>query len=317
MNNPPNLNYINKLFNNKKIKKIVNVYQKKYINCKAQGFGDFLRGSIYLTYICKVLNLDFDIDLSNHPMAKHLIHDKNTNTNNKIDYDNIYAYIDYYNTKDNEFIFIFDFINKLNKFNKEIMYVFVNYKPLFDIECPEYGIINEARDIIIPKIEPKKSILDILESKLTDNNLIIKNYAVIHIRCGDYFMNIQKNVDSEKHQISKKHVNDIIKFIRLYCNKDKKYILIGDSNQIKLIIKQQFSNIIMFDTSITHLGEDENPSDKSLIETLMDFNIMRYSNHIISLTAYGHGSGFSKYCSVIYDIPFKQIILEPTLKYLI
>jgi len=314
MSKPNELDYFSKFFTNKKIKKIVNVYQKKYINSKAQGFGDFLQGSIYLTYICKLLNLEFDIDLSNHPMAKHLIDDTNTN-NNKIDYNNIMAYIDYYNTNEDELII--QFINKLNKINEEICYVFVNYRLPSYIHNQEYNIINHARNIIIPKIEPKIYILYILDIKLSQFKLERNKYAVIHIRCGDYFMNIQKNVDSEKHQISKKHVNDIIKFIGLYCNKDKKYILIGDSNQIKLIIKQQFSNIIMFDTSITHLGEDENPSDKSLIETLMDFNIMRYSNYIISLSAYGHGSGFSNYCSIVYDIPFKQVVLEPILEYLV
>jgi hypothetical protein len=313
MSHNNDLDYFSKFFTNKKIKKIVNVYQKKYINSKAQGFGDFLQGSIYLTYICKVLNLEFDIDLSNHPMSVHLIADKNTD-NNKIDYENIMAYIDYYNTKEDNLII--DFINKLNKINEEICHVFINYKLPSYIHNPKYNIINNARNIIIPKIEPKNYILYILDSKLSPFILERNKYAVIHIRCGDYFMNIQKNIDSEKHQISRKHVNDIIKFIRLYCNKDKKYILIGDSNKIKNIIQEKFSHIITFNTSITHLGEDESSNnDKALIDTILDFNIMRYSNYIISLSAYGHGSGFSNYCSIVYDIPFQQIVLKPILEY--
>jgi rod shape determining protein RodA len=59
----PNLEYIKYMYKNTKLKKIVNVYQKNYINIKGQGFGDFLRGSIYLTYVCMVLGLDFDIDI--------------------------------------------------------------------------------------------------------------------------------------------------------------------------------------------------------------------------------------------------------------
>lgn len=49
--------------------------------------------------------------------------------------------------------------------------------------------------------------------------------------------------------------------------------------------------------------------------TLIDFNIMRFSNFIISFTAYGHGSGFSKYCSTLYHVPFEQILLQPCLTY--
>ena len=71
----PNLDYIKYMYKNTKLKKIVNVYQKEYINIKAQGFGDFLRGSIYLTYVCMVLGLDFDIDIKNHPMSMYLKND--------------------------------------------------------------------------------------------------------------------------------------------------------------------------------------------------------------------------------------------------
>jgi hypothetical protein len=72
----------------------------------------------------------------------------------------------------------------------------------------------------------------------------------------------------------------------------------------------------MFNSQITHLGEDQSNSEIPILDTLIDFNIMRFSNFIISFTAYGHGSGFSKYCATIYNIPFKQIILYPILIYI-
>jgi hypothetical protein len=71
----------------------------------------------------------------------------------------------------------------------------------------------------------------------------------------------------------------------------------------------------MFNTEITHLGEDKSNNNNAVLETLIDFNIMRFSNFIISFTAYSHGSGFSKYCSTIYDVPFEQILLQPSLTY--
>jgi hypothetical protein len=301
MFNNPNLEYIKTIFTNKKLKKIVNVYQKQYINSKAQGFGDFLRGSVYLTYFCIVLDLEFDIDIKNHPIS---------DSSYNIVYSNIEASIDYHN---NEKEHINNLIKKINNYDGEIYYLFNNSIPLFHIENPRFNIIQKARNIIIPKIEPKKYVLDILDKKLQDYELQRNKYAVIHIRCGDYFMNITKNVDTEKHQISLKHINDIINIIKKQCNKEKKYILVGDSNRIKKFIASKFSNIIVFNTHITHLGEDDTNNDVAILETLIDFNIMRFSNFIISFSAYGHGSGFSKYCSSIYNIPFKQILLKPTL----
>jgi hypothetical protein len=162
---------------------------------------------------------------------------------------------------------------------------------------------------------PKDFILEILDNKLDTCNLKKNQYGVIHIRAGDYFMNIKKNIDADKHQISVKHLNDIITFISRYCSKQKKYILVGDSDKIKKIVSSKFNNIINFDTQITHLGEDDNMNDNAIIETIIDFNIMRFSNNIICFSAYGHGSGFSKFCATLYNLPYNQIILQPMLSY--
>jgi hypothetical protein len=258
-----------------------------------------------------VLGLVFDIDIKNHAMSMYL---KNDISLYNIDYSNIEAFIDYYNNIENERKFIINFIQKLNNYNEENLYLFNNFKPSFDIENPKFNIIQKARDLIIPKIEPKDFILELLDNKLDTYKLKRNEYGIIHIRGGDYFMNIKK-VDVNKHQISVKHVNDIITFISKYCSKEKKYIVVGDSDKIKKIVSNKFNNIINFETKITHLGEDDNINNDALIETILDFNIMRFSNSIISFTAYAHGSGFSKYCSTIYNVPFYQIVLQPTLSY--
>ena len=43
---------------------------------------------------------------------------------------------------------------------------------------------------------------------------------------------------------------------------------------------------------------------------MIDFYLMAISQHIISFTVYGHGSGFCEYCAVIYGIRFKQYKLD-------
>lgn len=316
MLNRPNLDYIinERLFINQNLKKIIHVYQKQYGNYIAQGLGDFLRGSIYLIYICILLNLEFDIDFTNHSLSNFL------NMNNKIynmDYSKVEALINFNEfTYENEYKFIVEIlINKLNNCKDEQFYLFNNSVPLFDIGNTDFNIIQKAREIIIPKIEPKQYILDILDSRLKMKGLEKNKYSVIHIRCGDYFMNIKKKIDSEKHKISLKHINDIINTLKRKLDPVKKYIIIGDSNKIKKYVASKFSNIVMFDSGITHLGEDTTNNENSILDTLIDFNIIRFSNFTVSFTAYGHGSGFSKYASLLYNIPFKQIILQPVLQY--
>jgi hypothetical protein len=80
INNTNNSNIEIKIINNDKlhyiktnIHKIVNVYQETYNNNKkATGLGDFIRGSIYLIQFCNKYNINYDIDISNHPISNYL-----------------------------------------------------------------------------------------------------------------------------------------------------------------------------------------------------------------------------------------------------
>jgi hypothetical protein len=85
---------------------------------------------------------------------------------------------------------------------------------------------------------------------------------------------------------------------------------------MKKIVSKEFNNVFSFNTKIIHLGEKcnlNNYDETSIIETLIDLSIIRYSNHTTSYSAYGHGSGFSKQCAHIHGIPFKQILLKPAI----
>ena len=275
------------------LKKIVNVF---YLNWGA-GFGDFLRGSLFLIDICVERGLEFDIDISHHPMSNFLNYDYNINRKN-IDLSKII-------TVNNQRIIT---ISKINSCTEEILYLFCNHF------CPEFKLnIKKAKDIIIPKIEPNQFILDLLDNKLNTYQLKRKQYDVIHIRTGDYNMNInlrEDNYSSHNHSISIKHLNDIIHYIHTHTDKSNQIILIGDNHQFKKIISSDFNYIKIFDSNITHLGESLHPTNDAIIDTLIDFNLMRFSNRIISFSLYAHGSGFAKYSSLIYDVPFEQITFE-------
>lgn len=308
----PNLNYVRDIFKNDKVKKIVNVYQQQYVNSSSQGFGDFLRGSIYLSYLCDILEIKFDIDLNNHPMSSYLSPSSNVYN---IPYSLVKAYVNYdAPTPDSERKFLKELFLDINNFDGDTFFLFNNSIALFEIQNPKFNIIQKARKIIIPKIKPSDYLINILNNKLKMFDLLPNEYAIIHIRCGDYCMNIKHNHDSEKHIISSKHLNDIISQIKTYANKNKKYILIGDSKHFKEQIKKQITFLYHFNNEICHTGYKTN-THKSVVDTLIDFYLMKNSKYIISFSAYGHGSGFSKHCSEIFNIPFKQILLEPILTY--
>ena len=225
--------------------------------------------------------------------------------------DNVYAYIDKPNRRDAHMI---DFINQLNAFHEEIAYVYCNYDPRFDIENPKYGIIMHARNIIIPKIKPTELVLNLMDKKLTEINIQRKQYKIIHVRLGDHFM-IESKKNYTKH-VFQGHIDYLIKDIEPKLNQNEKYIILGDNKIAKNIISQKFNNVFLFNSEIIHLGEKNNlieMNEWTLIDTFIDFCIIQHSLSVVSYSVYAHGSGFSKQCAHIYDIPFEQIILNPQL----
>jgi len=298
-----NINSIIRMFHNKQVKRLVNVYQLKYINGPAQGFGDYIRGCFCLLQIASLLGIQFDMDLTNHPMSKFFLQQENLH-NYEIDYLKIakfenanYIPINAKIFKKNSEGFLLEFINKMNTFNflkNGNYFLFCNSIPIFDYYP------KEARNFIRSKLSPNEAMQQNIRETLIKLNLKPKQYAVIHIRSGDKYM--LKN--------NKLNPFVIRKIIRILTNNMKpgnKYLLLSDNNDIKLILKKVFPHIIIQNTNIVHLGESENPSEAAIMETLIDFFLMAYSFQIVGFSPYNWGSGFSQWCSILYNIPYLQI----------
>jgi hypothetical protein len=290
-------------FTNTNVKKIVSVYQLNYINMPSYGFGDFLRGCFYLMQVSKLLKIEFDIDISNHPISKYI---ENSGKNPNINYDNIefiaganrpgHLWLDknpYLNID-----FLNNIINKLNNYHDSDIYAFsLNAFPIF------YNFIDVGRQFIKNKLKPNNFMKDYIEYTLNELKLEKNRYATIHIRSGDnYLTNVEDMNDDFINKI-KKNINKLIV-------PNKRYLIISDSNVLKLSLKS-YPNFYMVNKEIEHLGGDnmKSPDSPGVMNTLLDFYLMSYSNSIFCLCVYGHISGFSRYCSVINKIPFNYIIL--------
>jgi hypothetical protein len=80
------------------------------------------------------------------------------------------------------------------------------------------------------------------------------------------------------------------------------------------MVKQMFKttpNFYVIIREIEHLGGDAIKSTETngIMNTLLDFYLMSYSNAIFALSVYSHISGFSKYCAVINNISFNSVKL--------
>ena len=301
----PEIQQIATSFINKKLKKIVNVYQTDYINMKSPGLGDFLRGSFCLMQVCNLLNLEFDIDICKHPLSNYI---ENPIGVDGINYNNIYAYPEHNrrNGKNNYETtatninpdFLRNIINYFNSQDCETLGLFSNAFPCFNI----YSQIG--KNFIKCRLRPSEYMRDYVDFTLNQIGLSKKGYGVIHIRSGDKYL-----INGETMSISfMKKIDNIIKF---YTFPERRYLIISDCNILKKYLKSHH-NFYIYVRKIEHLGgEGLKMNDKNgIMNTMLDFFLMEHSNAILSISVYDHVSGFSKYASILNNIPFKYINLK-------
>ena len=296
---------------NIKIKKIVNVYQLELTNQKSPGIGDFLRGSFFLMQLAKILNLEFEIDISNHPISQFVI---NKGLNPKIDYNDIeFKYgmnrpdnYDLTHTPPNNVYFDTDFINQLiselNKSKSECFPLFSNAFPIF------YNFKEECRNFLRSQLLPNKNMFKYINETFKMLNLQKNTYAVLHIRTGDKYISKNEIIDIE-------FINEINNHINKIVVPGKKYLILSDNTILKAYLANK-PNFYVLLNKIEHLGgeismkgnENDGIKDNDAVKnTMLEFYLMSFSNSILSMSVYGHMSGFSKYCAEIFNIPFHNM----------
>uniref|UniRef100_A0A6C0B163 Uncharacterized protein n=1 Tax=viral metagenome TaxID=1070528 RepID=A0A6C0B163_9ZZZZ len=300
-----------RIITNPFLKRLVNVYQLQYTNGVAQGLGDYIRGSFCLLQIAALLGLQFDMDIRNHPMSKYIQETgepyNNINYSSIAKYKNInYIPINAKSFKKNSEQFFHEFIYEMNRQEPKVenYYTFCNSFPVFD-NYPE-----KARMFIKSKLQPNETLLPYIAERMKLLELSFKQFSVIHIRSGDKYL-------FKNNRLNTIVVRKIVNILKRSCKPNQKYLLLSDNNQIKAALKSIFPLFIIHNSSIVHLGEQPNmnddKNDSGIRDTLIDFFIMSNASHIIGFSPYNWGSGFSQWCSVLYNIPFFQFQVLDTL----
>jgi hypothetical protein len=338
--------------------KVVNVFQPVFMyNRKATGWGDIIRGSYFLIQYCEELELDFDIDMSYHPISRFLekyrknkyynefFIDKETENMKKNIYKNVVKF-DETNfipkVTSNKIILsnhrsIKEIKYKFNKylnnvpFNCDIMessiYTYTNEnksklsntKYIHTITFPIYNITYLQKERMKQEVEPCEEVKIEVQTIMNKLELVEERYVVLHIRCGDTYL-LNKSKYFSKRFLSKviEEVKSWLVFlentrgtvINMNMNTTEEDTLkmsvfcIADNNYIKQILINEFPfiKILMFD--IKHTGEGQHLEEENVKNTVIEFSIMSKSKSIFTISAYDHGSGFSKWCAETYSIPY-------------
>jgi len=190
---------------------------------------------------------------------------------------------------------------------KEDAFIINDSAFIYTIAYPINNISENHKKIMQKILEPNDEMKLYVYKTLENNEMIIKNYNVIHIRTGDSYLNDEKNKISFD-QVKK--IRDNIYSLIKSEKQNTKFIVISDNNYLKKIIKSIFTSFVILMNDITHFGEGQILKIDKIKNTMLDFYIMALSNKIFSFSIYEHGTGFSQWCAETYNIPYSCKLLN-------
>jgi hypothetical protein len=244
------------------------------------GFGDYLRGTIFLHQFCKKYKMKLLLNVSNHGINNCL--EKGSpqlipsNTNKILwtganDYTFERLMKRFINSSDNTINVTTNYI-----YNKDLITddIKQNINSFFTFKSKYYDKANE--------------LLQQMNGNFTDK------YNVLHIRCKDEYFN--------RDYYSDKLFAEIIK-LQLTSNT----IVISNNLSIKQKINK-FFGFQYINTGAVHTTNTK--YEHELEATIIDYILLSKSSYNYCFSFYSHGSGFSEQCSILNNIPYRLILLN-------
>jgi hypothetical protein len=270
-----NVNFYNNLNSNINSKKSI-IHVLDYSN----GFGDYLRGSIFLAQCAKFFDINLKLDVSKHNISNCIENDNKThNINPQI---HSFFYVDD-NTYSNKIELIL-LINNFKKSNNTHLYITTNLNYNINI------VTRDIQNFINSRFKFKNFYYGEVKKLFT-----LTNYNVLHIRCNDdcfdgYFNDISL----------------ISKIKNLQLNKNT--IVISNNYSLKQKLNKLFG-FYFIDSKAVHTANTSNNSN-DLYTTIIEYIILSKSSQTYCFSYYKHGSGFSEQCSVLHNIPYTAFFLS-------
>ena len=159
-------------------------------------------------------------------------------------------------------------------------------------------LANDCKDffksILSPSLEIEEKINYIFNNVY--NIDLTSKYKVIHIRIGDECL-VYNNYNLQ-HNRWCYYYDNILNLVN--SNENENYILITDTKEFGIKLKESIPKLHYWDNNKIHLGISElYNQEQSIIDTLVDFFIMTKSSFIMN-----NGSGFSRLASEIFDVKY-------------
>jgi hypothetical protein len=236
------------------------------------GFGDIIRGVIWLFQLSQKYKFNLIVDWSHHTVSNCLKHTFR------------HMYSEQVANEQTDIPFIgnseaFIVNNLLLNTNREYICMLTN-GPL---EAYSQPVTPELYKFVDSLLQPTESILERLPTF---------KYSIVHYRLGDEERRTNGNTEQ--------YAN----ICRTFNFDITNTILISDSMNFKKYVQQNHSQIKLFQTTVKHLGYETTDIE----DTMFEFFLLKSADKITSFTTYGWISGFVHAVSYLYNIPLLAYI---------
>ena len=296
-------------YSNSTLTKVVNVYQTQFIDFKASGLGDYLRGCITMLQLLRTLkkhtgsDVAFEMDLRNHPMSKFLTCDE------ALERPANYAALGNFHVdslmvnQDEEDIAYQHIVREVVRYFNKVQ------QPTFFAYCCKENIYTEILDsekaLIRSRLQPSAGLETYIASCLTQLG-VTGAYSVLHVRMDDAIC-FPHAVASSQATLNEQLMTDLVASVRAKVDADKTYVLISNSQAVKDALTS--GNIHSLPTAVCHIGQNQTPTDDQLRDTLLDFFLMSRASEIAGFSTYKR-TGFSLECATLYNVPYSFTWVE-------
>ncbi len=144
---------------------------------------------------------------------------------------------------------------------------------------------------------------DLVTKRLEELHLTSKKYNAVHIRVGDSGLFERSIHQSTYHAILQK----IHTSLPNHCKDHNKTIYITDSSLLEDTLQSLGCKVS--NSKKAHLGHYKFSEDE-FRDTLLDFFILANAESLYQISTYNWGSGFSKFASLLFNIPLETFLLN-------
>jgi hypothetical protein len=286
-----------------RVKKVVNVYQTQFVDFKASGLGDYIRGCFTMLQILRLLRtytgatVEFDMDLRNHPMSRFLVTDATLElpaSYPALGNFHIVSLIVPHDESDIAFQHVLR--EAVRYFSKVPDYIFFTYC------CKEHifsDILESEKALIRSKLQPTQAMEAYIGEALSRLGVQAGAYDAIHVRLDDA---ICFPHSQGQRPATTKLLADVVAAVYKVIDPGRTYVLLSSNTEVKTALSAN-PNIHFLNTAICHIGQNQSQTEEETRDTLLDFFLMSRATAIHALTTYQR-TGFSLECSKVYGIPY-------------